>query len=521
MTHAHRALPAYAVVVPTVGRQSLHTLLESLAAQEGPAPAEVVVVDDRRTAPGADDVSDLSAVVPAGLAGVRVLRGFGRGPAAARNLGWRVVEAPWVAFLDDDVELPLDWSTRLAADLGEAEPDVGAVQGRLRVPLPPDRKPTDWERSTAGLQDARWATADMAYRREALLGVHGFDERFPRAYREDADLALRVRGAGWRLTTGSRLVTHAVRAEDPRVSVRVQRGNADDALMRRLHGPGWRHAAEAGRGRLPWHVATVAAAATAAAAGTVAVAGRGRPAGGRAGALAAGAAASTVALWADFAWRRIAPGPRTRAEVSTMLWTSAVIPFAAVRHRVGGWWRHRGAAPWPPAARAVLFDRDGTLVHDVPYNGDPDRVEPVASATYAVRTLRRHGIRIGVVTNQSGVARGLLRPEDVAAVNRRVDRLLGPFDTWQVCPHGPDEQCACRKPAPGMVQAAAGRLGVRPEECVVIGDIGSDVLAARAAGARSVLVPTGATRPEEVRDAPEVATDLREAVDRLLGVDRA
>jgi histidinol-phosphate phosphatase family protein len=171
--------------------------------------------------------------------------------------------------------------------------------------------------------------------------------------------------------------------------------------------------------------------------------------------------------------------------------------------------------------RAVLYDRDGTLVRDVPYNADPDLVEPVPSATYAVRTLRRHGVRLGVVSNQSGVARGLLGAADVAAVNGRVDHLLGPFDTWQVCPHGPDERCTCRKPAPGLVREAAARLGVRPQECAVIGDIGSDVLAARAAGARGVLVPTAATRPEEVRDAPEVAADLREAVDRLLGVDRA
>ncbi|MDR6864743.1 HAD superfamily hydrolase (TIGR01662 family) [Phycicoccus sp. 3266] len=497
-------------------------MLQSLSEQQGPHPCEVVVVDDRPLLRDEQQMGDLSAELPPGLDGVRILRGFGRGPAAARNLGWRVVDAPWVAFLDDDVELPPEWSARLVADLGGATPDVGAVQGRLHVPLPGDRRPTDWERSTAGLQQARGATADMAYRREALVAVHGFDERFPRAYREDADLALRVRRAGWRLTTGERVVRHPVRVEGPGVSVRVQRGNADDALMRRLHGPGWRSAAVAGHGRLPWHLATVAAAATALAAGVLAVAGeRGRPAGGgRAGTIALGAAVCWVGLWGDFAWRRIAPGPRTRAEVSTMLWTSAVIPAAAVRHRVSGWWRHRGAGPWPPAARAVLFDRDGTLVHDVPYNGDPERVEPVASATYAVSTLRRHGIRVGVVTNQSGIARGLVDPGDVAAVNRRVDRLLGPFDTWQICPHGPDEGCACRKPAPGLVAAAAGHLGVRPEECVVIGDIGSDVLAARAAGARAVLVPTASTRPEEVRDAPEVATDLREAVDRLLEVRR-
>ena len=70
---------------------------------------------------------------------------------------------------------------------------MAATQGRFEVPLPGDRRPTDWERSTGGPGAARWATADMAYRREALAAVGGFDERFPRAYREDADLALRVR----------------------------------------------------------------------------------------------------------------------------------------------------------------------------------------------------------------------------------------------------------------------------------------------------------------------------------------
>ena len=91
------------------------------------------------------------------------------------------------------------------------------------------------------------------------MAVHGFDERFPRAYREDADLALRVQQAGWRLQVGARTTTHPVRPADDAVSVRVQRGNADDALMGRLHGPGWRRRAETGRGRFRWHAATVAA----------------------------------------------------------------------------------------------------------------------------------------------------------------------------------------------------------------------------------------------------------------------
>ncbi|MFI1968611.1 haloacid dehalogenase [Streptomyces cinnamoneus] len=172
----------------------------------------------------------------------------------------------------------------------------------------------------------------------------------------------------------------------------------------------------------------------------------------------------------------------------------------------------------PPAA--VLFDRDGTLVEDVPYNGDPGRVTPVPGARAALALLRRHGVRTGVVTNQSGVARGLLTMDQVRRVNERVERLLGPFDVWAVCPHGPDDGCRCRKPAPGLVLAAAGDLGLSPARCAVVGDIGSDMAAAAAAGALGVLVPTSVTRPEEVRRAAHRAPDLLAAVRGLLGAGR-
>ncbi|HEY0638816.1 MAG TPA: HAD-IIIA family hydrolase, partial [Pseudonocardiaceae bacterium] len=154
-----------------------------------------------------------------------------------------------------------------------------------------------------------------------------------------------------------------------------------------------------------------------------------------------------------------------------------------------------------PPVRAVLLDRDGTLVHDVPYNADPEAVRPVPGARAALDALRAAGLPVGVVTNQSGVARGLIRPHQLAAVHERLAALLGPFDVWRVCPHAPGEGCGCRKPAPGMVISAAAELGVAPADVVLIGDIGSDVAAARAAGARSVLVPTAVTRPAEVRAA--------------------
>jgi HAD superfamily hydrolase (TIGR01662 family) len=179
-----------------------------------------------------------------------------------------------------------------------------------------------------------------------------------------------------------------------------------------------------------------------------------------------------------------------------------------------------GSADGPPSRSdadlalpaAVLFDRDGTLVADVPYNGDPARVALMPSARAAVDTVRSLGIPVGVVSNQSGVARGLLTRRQVEAVRQRVEELLGPFTVWAVCPHGPDDGCGCRKPAPGLVLAACERLGVDAARTVVIGDIGSDVRAARAAGARGLLVPTAATRPEEIEAADETAPTLIEAV---------
>jgi histidinol-phosphate phosphatase family protein len=569
------AAPGYAVVVPTIGRPSLRVLLDSLAAQARDpghaAPDEVVLVDDRpldaAPAPPGGPPDATEAAVPPDLDvpelpwPVRVIRSGGRGPAAARNAGWRSVSAEWVAFLDDDVLLPRDWSRRLGADLEAAGDDVGGNQGHIHVPLPAHRRPTDWERSTAGLETARWATADMAYRRAALAAVAGFDERFPRAYREDADLALRVRRAGWRLERGARSIVHPARPADWSVSLRMQAGARSDALMRALHGPGWRREAETGRGRFRWHVATVAAGAAALAAGSAALAAGSTALAAGSATLSAGAHVATrgdkvllgptsgprttssaqqhlsgrrstaplvmagtvwAALTADFARRRIAPGPHPGqdgwvAEWGRMAATSVVIPWLAVWHRGRGALDYRaGVAAWPPPLRAVLFDRDGTLVHDVPYNGDPDRVRLVDGALEALRRVRAAGLRTGLVTNQSGVARGLLSEDDVAAVNERVRAEVGGLDTVQHCPHGPGDGCACRKPGPLMVLRAAAALGVAPYECAVVGDIGADVDAARAAGARAVLVPTAHTRPEEIAAADLVAPDLAAAVELVL-----
>ena len=174
------------------------------------------------------------------------------------------------------------------------------------------------------------------------------------------------------------------------------------------------------------------------------------------------------------------------------------------------------AFPHASLLRAVLFDRDGTLVVDVPYNGDPRMVRPFPGARRALDGLRSLGLATGVLSNQSGIARGILTAEEVAGVNARVEELLGPFDVWEVCPHSAEDGCGCRKPAPGMIHSACSRLGIDPSEAAFIGDIGSDIEAARAAGARGVLVPTPLTRTEEVAAAGEVAADLEQAVAMLL-----
>jgi D-glycero-D-manno-heptose 1,7-bisphosphate phosphatase len=162
--------------------------------------------------------------------------------------------------------------------------------------------------------------------------------------------------------------------------------------------------------------------------------------------------------------------------------------------------------------RAVLFDRDGTLVVDVTHNGDPALVEPMPTVRESIARLRSVGIPLGVVTNQSAIGLGLITSEQAYSVNDAIDRMLGPFDLWEICPHVPNDLCLCRKPQPGMILNAAERLGLEPGDIAMIGDIGSDIEAATRAGARSVLVPTPVTRAGEIAAAPLVASTLAGAL---------
>lgn len=154
---------------------------------------------------------------------------------------------------------------------------------------------------------------------------------------------------------------------------------------------------------------------------------------------------------------------------------------------------------------AVVFDRDGTIVYDVPYNGDPLAVRPVEGLREKLDALRAAGIPLAVVSNQSGIARGMITEEQVRAVNARIDQLLGAFDVWLYCPHGPDDGCECRKPKPKLILDAASAMGVRAACCVVIGDKRSDVCAAQNAGAHPIAIGRA---PEVLQAVDEVLRAL-------------
>ena len=329
---------------------------------------------------------------------------------------------------------------------------------------------------------------------------------------------------GYAIVWGERVTTHPLASSTSwRSSLRDQAGNADNALLRAKYGRHWRSLIGTSQGRTGRHLMTTAAAMTALAAIASSRISRSRS-GSHWARLAAAAgivdgADSGVRRRPDPRWASLGTGDQHRVAdeyIDTAL---------AVAHRLRGEFRVRfagrrdfGIRSVKP--RAVLFDRDGTLIEDVPYLIDPQRVRPMPGARRTLDQLRRQGVAVGVVSNQSGVARGLIAADELEQVNARVESLLGPFDTWQVCPHAPDARCGCRKPEPGMVTAAARELGLAPDECLLIGDIGSDVDAALAAGARAVLVPTRHTKVAEIDHAHRVAAvapNLRAAVRRHVG----
>jgi D-glycero-D-manno-heptose 1,7-bisphosphate phosphatase len=134
--------------------------------------------------------------------------------------------------------------------------------------------------------------------------------------------------------------------------------------------------------------------------------------------------------------------------------------------------------------RLALIDRDGTIIVDKVYLSDPDGIELAPGAIEGLRLLRDAGFALVLITNQSGIARGYF---DAATLDRIHDRLQSMLaaeglrlDRIYFCPHGPNDGCDCRKPAPGRVRQAMRDLGFRPDEVVVVGDSDGNIEAASA-----------------------------------------
>ena len=144
---------------------------------------------------------------------------------------------------------------------------------------------------------------------------------------------------------------------------------------------------------------------------------------------------------------------------------------------------------------AAFLDRDGVLNVNHGYVGSPDRWEWIEEAREAVATLNRAGYLVFVVTNQSGIARGMYDERAFASLMAWVaDRLAltgGHFDAVYLCPHGPDDGCDCRKPLPGMLLRAMDEWPVRREGSFLVGDSDTDLQAAEAAGVSGYLFSGG------------------------------
>lgn len=147
------------------------------------------------------------------------------------------------------------------------------------------------------------------------------------------------------------------------------------------------------------------------------------------------------------------------------------------------------------ALPAVFLDRDGTIIVERDYLSDPSLVELECGAALGLRRMAAAGFALVVLTNQSGIARGYFDLPAAEAVNQRAVALLAEegvtIDGWYICPHGPSDDCSCRKPLPGLATRAMADLGLARSGCWMIGDKRSDVELADAIGGRGILVLTG------------------------------
>jgi D-glycero-D-manno-heptose 1,7-bisphosphate phosphatase len=154
--------------------------------------------------------------------------------------------------------------------------------------------------------------------------------------------------------------------------------------------------------------------------------------------------------------------------------------------------------------RHVILDRDGVLNYEAPEGGyvrEPAEFRWLPGSLEGLALLRQAGVHLSVVTNQAGVGRGLMSLQQLAAVHEHMQTQAaahgGALDAVLYCAHAPEDQCSCRKPAPGLIQAAVARSGIALSDSIVVGDDQRDLEAAERAGVAAALVRTGKGRRTE------------------------
>ena len=151
---------------------------------------------------------------------------------------------------------------------------------------------------------------------------------------------------------------------------------------------------------------------------------------------------------------------------------------------------------------AVFVDRDGTLNRDVDYLSSPDQFELFPDVAEAVRQLNLAGLKVILVTNQSGIARGYFSLRDLESIHQKLRSCLTESKAWLddvlFCPHHPDDGCRCRKPNPGMIEQALARHEIDVSKSYVVGDRHLDIELAHRVGAKGVLVMTGTTSDDSL-----------------------
>jgi glycosyltransferase involved in cell wall biosynthesis len=314
------------VVIPTFRRpELLARCLAAISRQRLPAKQfEVIVADD-----AADDATRRQVEsLACGEFRPLYLPVVGHhGPAAARNTGWRDARGEIIAFTDDDCIPDSGW---LAAGIEPfIDPAVIAVTGQTIVPLPPC--PTDYERNVAGLEQSEFLTANCFCRRDVLLALGGFDERFTTAWREDSDLHFRLLDLGGNVRrVTSAVVVHPVRKGAFGISLCEQRKSLFDALLFRKHP---RHFRERIRPTCPSHYYAILAAALIA----IIAAARGH------WFICLTATAIWLGLSIAFCLRRLRGTSHAPAHLAEMAVTSLLIPFLSIFWRLVGAVRYRVA----------------------------------------------------------------------------------------------------------------------------------------------------------------------------------